>query len=179
MKITGPQIISELRDKLQFEMGRHLYGVLGTYDQLTRFERDDLAQAQGPKGRPFPVPVNLNREILARIGDDDLLQLIRVEGRRPQAVQLKLGQELDNLLRDVLRGENLLILKHLELAFAYALDLSVFRTYATNQNHIVLLLPGERRSANVLLFHEADPRFHRTIPPNLIADNHLWELKND
>ena len=67
MKITGPQIISELREKLQFEMGRHLYGVLGTYDQLASFERDDLAQAQGPKGRPFPKPVNLNREILATL----------------------------------------------------------------------------------------------------------------
>jgi hypothetical protein len=76
-------------------------------------------------------------------------------------------------------GDNhLLILKHLELSFAYSLNLSVFRTRATNQHHILLLLPGERRGEGITLFHEADPRFHRSLPGNLIADNHIWELKD-
>ena len=178
MKIAGPQVISELRDKLQFSMGRHLYGVLGTYAQLAQFEQAHLAQARDPRGNPFPQPINLNHDLLARIGDDDLRRLVRDEARRPQAVQRRLGQELDSLLSEMLRGNHLLILKQLELTFAYGLDLGVFRIRATNKNHILLLLPGERRGEHITLFHEADRRFQRSLPANLIADNHLWELKD-
>lgn len=159
-------------------MGRHLYGLLGTYAQLAEFEQSVLAQARDPNGNPFPPSINLNRELLARIGDDDLRQLVRDEARRPQAIQRRLNQELDNLLGALLGDNNLLILKHLELTFAYSLNLSVFRTRATDQNHILLLLPGERRGEGITLFHEADPRFHRSLPGNLIADNHLWELRD-
>ena len=45
IKITGPQLISEMREKLRFDVGRHLYGVLGTYAQLTGFEETVLTQA--------------------------------------------------------------------------------------------------------------------------------------
>jgi hypothetical protein len=179
MKITGPQVISELREKLQFNIGRHLYGVLGTYDQLRRFETTDLSHARDPRGNPFPEPVNLNRELLARIGDDDLRRLVKDEARRPQAVQRRLGQELDNLLGELLQRELFLILKQLEVTFTYSLDLGVFRTCAANENHILLLLPGERHGEHITLFHDAHPRFHRTLPSNLIADNHLWELKHE
>ena len=178
MKITGPQATSELREKLRFEVGRHLYGLLGTYTQLAEFEQVNLAQARDPNGNPFPPSINLNRDLLARIGDDDLRQLVRDEARRPQAIQRRLGQELDNLLVGLLGDNHLLILKQLELTFAYSLDLSVFRIRATDQNHILLLLPGERRGEGITLFHEADPRFHRRLPGNLIADNHIWELKD-
>lgn len=179
MKITGPQVISEIRDKLQFEVGRHLYGVLGTYAQLANFEETALTHAQDPRGRRFPKSVNLNRELLARVGDEDLRALVQAEARRPQAIQRRLGQELNNLLGGILQPHPFQILKHLELVFAYGLDLSVFRIRATNQNHILLLLPGGRRGDHVTLFHEAGSRFQRTLPPNLIADNHLWELKDD
>lgn len=30
MKLGGPQVVSQLREKLQFDIGRHFYGVLGT-----------------------------------------------------------------------------------------------------------------------------------------------------
>jgi hypothetical protein len=178
MKITGPQVISEIRDKLQFEVGRHLYGVLGTYTQLSDFEEIALSQALDPRGRRFPKPVNLNRELLARIGDEDLRGLVQAEARRPQAIQRRLGQELDKLLEDILQDHPFQILKHLELMFAYGLDFGVFRTRATNQNHILLLLPGARHGDHVALFREVDARFQRAFPSNLIADNHLWELKD-
>lgn len=177
--LTGPQVISEIREKLQFGAGRHLYGVLGGYAQLTEFEAKGLAYAHDPTGHPFPQPVNLNRELLARIGDDDLRGLIQAEARRPQAIQRRLGQELGALLGALLQEQPFQILKHLELVFAYGLDLSVFRIHAANQNHVLLLLPGGRRGDHVSLFHEAGSRFERTLPPNLIADNHLWELRND
>lgn len=178
-KLSGPQVITELRAKLGFGMGRHLYGVLGTYSELARFERDDLAQARTPWGKPFPRPINVNRELLAQIGDEELRALVKAEARRPQAVQRRLGQELDSLLGDLLRHDHFVILRQLELAFAHSLDLGVFRIRATNENHILLLLPGERRGQHITLFHEVDPRYHRSLPTNLIADNHLWELKDE
>lgn len=178
IKITGPQVLSELRERLQFKSGRHLYGVLGTYAQLAELESSDLPQACHPEGGSFPAAVDLSCELLARIGDEELRQLVQQEGRRPQAIQRQLTQHLDDLLVGHLESDHLLILKQLELLFAYSLDLSVFRTRATDQNHIVLLLPGERRGDHVTLFHEAGSRFERTLPRNLIADNHLWELKD-
>lgn len=176
MKISGAQIISELRDKLRVESGRHLYGILGTYAQLTGFEQNALAQAKMTAGSPLPTPVNTNRELLAQMGDDDLLQLARDEAKRPQAIQRKLNGELGALVASRLRSQDVLILKQLELVFAYALELSVFRTHATDKNHVILLLPGERRSDRIILFSEAESRFQRTLPENLIAENHLWEL---
>jgi len=178
MPLTGPQVISELRDKLQFSVGRHLYGVLGTYARLADFQETALAQALDPQGHRFPQPVNLNRELLAGIGDDDLRGLVQAEPRRPLTIQHRLDQQLDNLLGELLQEHWFVILKQLELLFAYGLDLSVFRTRATNQNHILLLLPGRRTGDHVTLFHEADSRFQRAIPANLIADNHLWELND-
>jgi hypothetical protein len=178
MKRTGPQIISELRDKLTFDVGRHLYAVLGAYGQLTQFEQHDLAQARDPQGQPFPVPFNVNRELLARIGDDELRHLVNVEARRFNAVQRHLNQAFDNLLHELLQQNHLIILKQMELLFAYSLDLSILRTRASNQSHILLLLPGEQRGERLTIFHEAAEHFQRTIPQNLVADNHLWELTN-
>lgn len=176
MKLSGPQITSELRDRLQTSIGRHLYAVMGTFAQLAQFEQADLGQARDARGNPFPQPVNMNRELLARIGDQDLRKLVRDEARYPQSVQYRLNQELQDLLRDYLQSHPFLILKQFELMFAYGLDFSSFRIQAANQSHILLLLPGERRGEHITIFHEVEPRFHRTIPENLVADNHLWEL---
>ncbi len=178
MKLTGPQIISEVKEKLQFDMGRHLYGVLGTYGQLQIFQHNDLSHAKDHRGKKLPLPINVNRELLARIGDADLRKLVNSEGKRPTAVQQRLNQEFDQLLHNLLQDSNLLIIHQLELLFAYGLDLSVLRTSASNQNHILLLLPGERRGEQFIVFHEVDDRFQRTLPNNLIADNHLWELSD-
>ena len=176
MKTTGPEIITELREKLQFNIGRHLYGILGTYQQLDRFEQQDLRHATLPNGLPFPSSINLNRILLASIKDEDLKRLIRKEARRPQTVKRALNNTLNSVLGDLLIESNVLIVKNLELIFAYDLDLSVFRTRATNQNHLLMLLPGERRSDHITIFHESSTRFHRPLSSNLIADNHLWEL---
>jgi hypothetical protein len=178
VKLGGPQIISRLREKLQFDVGRHLYCVLGTYGQLKRFEHTDLAQARDNQDCHFPSPINLNRDLLKRIGDDDLRQLVDAEAKRPHAVTYRLNQEFDGLLDDLLQQTNLVILKQLELLFAYNLDLSVLRTRASNQSHVLLLIPAERRGEHVVVFHQAPSRFQRSMPPNLIATNHLWELTN-
>ena len=176
MKLTGPQIISELRERLPFAMGRHLYVVLGSYSQLEHFERVDLTAASNRNGQPFPTPVNLNRQLLDSMDDANLRRLVSEEAHYPQAVRNHLNQALESLLNTILQTEPLLIIKQVELVFAYGLDLSIFRTAATNQSHLLLLLPGVWLSSRVVLFHEADARFHQMLPENLVAENHLWEL---
>jgi hypothetical protein len=179
MKCTGPQIVSELRGKLQFDVGRHLYVALGAYRQLERFVSTDLAQGSDRSGQPFPPPTNLNRSLLQSLTDEDLRQLVRDEARQPEAIQRRLNQSLQDLLQRLFAEQQFLILDHLELLFAYSLDLSVFRTIAANNHHLLLLLPGQRHGDHVTLFHEADARFHRPLSEHLVAENHVWELIDD
>jgi len=83
---------------------------------------------------------------------------------------------LDGLLADTLAENMLLMLKQVELLFTYDLELNPVRIRAVNQKHILLMLPGERTSQRILLFHEAPPEFHRTLPANIVPDDHIWEL---
>jgi len=176
MKYTGPQITTLLRENLRVPVGRHLYAVLGAYAQLEQFERETLCQMTLPDGRKCPQALNLNRALMDRLGDADLRSLVRSEAKRPQAVQRRLNLELDALLAGCLEHEHFLALKQIELVFAYQLDLQTLRARASNQNHILLLLPGEVRGDHVTLFTEAGARFQRELPGQLIAENHLWEL---
>jgi hypothetical protein len=74
-----------------------------------------------------------------------------------------------------LRENDLLVLAHLELLFAYNLELSPLRTLATDAKRILLLLPGQRRQDKVILFPDLDEE-QCVLPTNLIAENHLWEI---
>jgi len=176
MKRTGPQIISSLRENLQQSVGRHLYVVLGSYEQLASFEEVHLTQARFGDDRLQPLTVNLNLTLLNRISDEDLHELVQNEARLPQTVQIKLNQEFDLALRNLQQEHKFIVLKQIELLFAYNLDMQVIRARATNQNHILLLLAGEKRGERITLFNEANPRFHRTLPPQLVTENHLWEI---
>jgi hypothetical protein len=175
--LTGPLIISELSKQLQSQSGRHLYAVLGTYQLLENFEKNDLAAALTADGKPFPKPVNFNRNLLDHIEDKALRQMVSDESRRPRAVERQLNRAFEQALRDHFAEQSLLILKQCELMFAYKLDMSKLRTYATNQNHLLLLLPGRQVSNQILLFHESDQRFQRQFPGQLVTENNLWELK--
>ncbi len=70
----------------------------------------------------------------------------------------------------------LVTLKQVELIFAYDLELNCLRIRAVNQKHILLMLPGKSSGSRITLFHEASPACHRTLPANLVPENHLWEL---
>jgi len=175
--LTGPQIIMELRKQLQNQSGRHLYVVLGTYEQLTLFEKDNLAPALISDGQAFPKPINFNRELLKHIEDEALRKMVRDESKLPTWVQSQLNQALEQLLRDCFAQGLFLILKQCELMFAYKLDLSKLRTYAANQNHILLLLPGRLVSNQIILFHEVDQRFQNQFPGQLVTENNVWEIK--
>jgi len=159
-------------------MGRHLYGVLGSYEQLDRFEKDYLSQAK-EDGHPFPKPINLNRELLARVPDSDLRKLVKDEPIRRDAIRDRLKLELEGLLKHLFQRHYFVILKQIELILAYELDLSVFRLEAANRNHLLLLLPGKQQGTTITLFHEATSAFQRTLPDTLITGDNLWELNDD
>jgi hypothetical protein len=176
MKLSGHEINSQLRQKLGMPTGRHLYVVLGSYDRLDRYERVAFREARAPDGQRLADPVNVNFCLLERINDNELRDLVRTEASREQSVKDRLAHELDALVAGKLADSSFLALKNLELLFAYDLELNSLRIRAANQKHILMLLPGEHVGERVTLFHEASVHNHRTLPTNIVPENHLWEL---
>jgi hypothetical protein len=176
MKLSGHEINSQLRQKLEMPTGRHLYVVLGTYERLDRYERVDFREARSPSGQKLGDPVNVNHTLLDRINDDELKRLVQTEASRTESVKDRLAKELDTLVAERLNGGSFLAIKNLEILFAYDLELNCLRIRATNQKHILILLPGEKVGDRITLFHEAQAQNHRTLPTNLVPENHLWEL---
>ena len=176
MKLSGHEVNSQLRQKLEMPTGRHLYVLLGTYDRLERYERVDFPEARSPTGQRLGDPINLNHQLLAHIPDAELKRMVQTEASRTESVKDRLSKELDALVADRLSSGSFLALKNLEILFAYDLELNCLRIRATNQKHILVLLPGERSGDRITLFHEASPNNHRTLPTNLVPENHVWEL---
>jgi hypothetical protein len=176
MKLSGHEINSQLRQKLDMPTGRHLYVVLGCYERLERYEKVDFPEARSPTGQKLSQPVNINHDLLERIPDHELKRLVQTEASRTESVKDRLTKELDALVAEKLNGGSFVALKGLEILFAYNLELNSLRIRATNQKHILLLLPGEKVGDRIMLFHEAQQNNHRTLPTNLVPENHLWEL---
>ena len=174
--LSNAQIISALCTLLQKPGGRHLYMVLGTYTAIESFISKDLCSAMRTDGTPFPAPLRFNQALLASIEDEALRRLVRDEHRRPLAVESQLNQAFEQLLRHQFEEHPFLILEQCELMFAYSLDLSKLRTFATDEHHLLLLLPGKQVSNQMVLFHEAEQRFLKQFPSQLVTENHLWEL---
>jgi hypothetical protein len=176
MKLSGHEINSQIRQKLDMPTGRHLYVVLGCYDRLECFEKLTFREARSPTGQRLSDPLNVGLCLLQRISDDDLKWLVRNEASLSETVKKRLAEELDALVEERLASTAFLALNHLEILFAYDLEMNCLRIRATNQKHILMLLAGERVGDRITLFHEAQPANHRTLPANLVPDNHLWEL---
>jgi hypothetical protein len=173
--MTPPEIIESLRTKLAVPGGRHLYGVLGSYDQLERFQKI-LGDAKTLDGQKFPKPKNVNRAILQEIPDEEFRTLVRDEAKRPEPTAKHVEQAFERFLRSKLRGKGLVVLGNLEMLFAYGLELNLLRTMAADDDRILLLLPGKREGGRVIMFPDW-PGSGYALPTNLIADNHLWELR--
>lgn len=170
------EIIEALRTRLAQATGRHLYGILGDYRQLDAFATRLHKEARMPDGHKFPVPVNVNQGILKSIPDDKFRILVENEAKRPEPTQAHVAKAFEAFLRDKLRSRNLLVLAHFEMLFAYHLELNLLRTLATDDDRILLLLPGKRSSGKVIMFPDWEEGDY-VLPTNLIADNHLWELR--
>ncbi|MBX7133790.1 MAG: hypothetical protein K1X67_14040 [Fimbriimonadaceae bacterium] len=176
MRMSGHEINSQLRQKLEMPTGRHLYVVLGTYVRLEHYERVDFREARSPTNQKLDEIVNVNHQLLERIPDDELKKLVQTEASRTESVKARLIKELDALVGERLNAGSFLALKNLEMIFAYDLELNCLRIRAANQKHILVLLPGEKVGDRITLFHEAPSNNHRTLPTNLVPENHLWEL---
>jgi hypothetical protein len=179
MKLTGPQIISQLRDKLTFDVGRHLYAVLGGYEQLAQFERHDLAEARDADRGSLSPPLQRQpgtvgpdwRRRPAPSGQSGGASL----QRRPASSEPRLRPVAPGIVATKPAGHS----QAVRTAFRLQPRPQRFAHRASNQSHILLLLPGERRGERLAIFHEAAERFQRTVPQNLVADNHLWELTGE
>jgi hypothetical protein len=169
------EIIESLLSKLAMPGGRHLYGVLGTYSQLANFAKQ-LQHAKTRDGRNFPRPLSVNRGILESIPDDKFRQLVENEAKKPEPTAAHVGMAFEKFLRSKLRGKGLVVLQDLELLFAYNIDLNLLRTMATDEDRVLLLLPGRRGGERIRLFLDFE-RANIMIPSNLIAEDHIWELR--
>lgn len=167
-------IIEGLRSKLAVPSGRHPYGVLGTYPALAAFAKK-IQQARTPDGRRFSKPFSVNRGILDAIPDDEFRKLVMDEAKRPEPTAAHVAKAFESFLRAELRSNGLVVLAHLEMLFAYHVELHLLRTMATDDDKILLLLPGKRERGRILIFPGIDEGSY-TLPSNLIAENHLWEL---
>jgi hypothetical protein len=173
--MTHTDIIESLRNKLGMPGGRHLYGVLGEYPALSIFAKK-LAQAKTPDGRRFPKPLSVNLGILKSIPDDEFKDLVANEAKRPEPTAAHVAKAFEIFLRSKLRGKGLIVLANLEMLFAYHLELNLLRTMAADEDRILLLLPGQRRAGKIVMFPDLQEGSY-TLPTNLIAENHLWELR--
>ena len=173
--MTETEIIEALRSKLGMEGGRHLYGVLGTYSALEAFAKK-LGQATMLDGTKFPAPVSVNRGILDMIPDDEFRKLVEDEAKRPEPTAAHVGRAFEAFLRANLQGKGLIVMANLEMLFAYHLELNLLRTMAADADRVLLLLPGKREAGMIIMFPDMEQASY-TLPVNLIADNHLWELR--
>jgi len=169
------EIIEALISKLTVPGGRHLYGVLGSYQALKDFS-EKLQEAKTPDGRRFRKPLSVNRGILDMIPDDEFKHLAENEAKRPEPTAGHVAKAFEMFLRSKLCGKGLVVLAHMEMLFAYHLELNLLRTMAADDDRILLLLPGIRSGGRIIMFSEIEDGNY-TLPPSLIVENHLWELK--
>jgi hypothetical protein len=173
MKST--EIIEAVCQKLALPVGRHLYGVMGTYRGIEDFAKK-LQQAKTPDRRPFPKPISVNKGILNAIPDDEFKQLAENEAKHPEPTAKHVANAFGSFLRSKLSRAGILVLADFEMLFAYQIELTLLRVLATDENRVLLLLPGKRSRGRIIMFHEMDEGNY-TLPTNLIAENHLWEFR--
>lgn len=174
--MKSSEIIEELREKLAIQSGRHLYGIIGNYSSLKQFAIA-LRQVKIPDQKSFPAPVNVTRGILDAIPDEEFMELAENEARMPEPTAAHVQKAFETFLRAELKKNQLVVLEHLELLFAYHLELTLLRTLAANENRIILLLHGLKAGNSVRLFPEIEDAQYK-LPDSLIIENHLWEIKD-
>lgn len=168
------EIIETLQSKLAMPGGRHLYGILGSYKRLELFS-EKLKEARTPEGEYFPEFISLNNGILKSIPDEEFLNLVEHEAKRPLPTRNHIARAFESFLRATLQKRGLVVLAQLELIFAYGIELSLFRTLAADDYRLILLLPGKRQGGAVIMFPDYEEGNYK-LPSNLIANDHLWEL---
>jgi hypothetical protein len=90
-------------------VGRHLYGIVGTYRTLDRFA-DRLQEAKTSDGQPFPAPTSVNKGILSAIPDDEFRKLVENEARKPEPTKAHINRAFEKFLRHSLMENGLVVL---------------------------------------------------------------------
>jgi hypothetical protein len=173
--LEDAKIIEILRKKIDVPVGRHLYGIIGSYDSLNRFSTE-LSKAQRIDGSHFPNSISVNKGLLEFFSDTEFRTTVETEAKYPQPTRKKIEDAFDQFIRDRLKEQGLIILKDLELVFAYNVNLNPLRTLAADERKIVLLLPG-RRSGKAIIMYPHCTEGENQLPTNLIAEDHLWLLE--
>jgi len=163
------EIIQSLKSKLNAPSGRHLYGVLGTYQKLKEFS-ERLVEAN------FEKPISVNIGILESIPDEDFRNLAENESKMPEPTANHVKQAFEKYIRSHLSSNGLVTLSDLELLFPYQIDFNLLRTLAADDFKVLLLLRGERHGDRIIMFPGLTEHQYE-IPVTLISENHLWELK--
>lgn len=174
--MTDVQIIDEIREKLANPVGRHLYGILGSYKRLEEFSKK-LNNVKTQDDKEFPLPISLNWGIMESIPDDDFKFLVEHEAKRPEPTAAHVKRAFEEYIRSLIKQQDIIILANVELLFAYNLELSIMRTLATDEKRIILLLPAKKEAGKIIMFPDLKNSEY-TLPTNLIADNHIWQLKD-
>jgi hypothetical protein len=68
----------------------------------------------------------------------------------------------------------MVVMKDLEILFAYDVDLSPLRALSTDRQRALLLLPGKRTGEKITMFPGSGDIF---LPVDLIANDHIWTLQ--
>lgn len=163
-----------LLDALRVPVGRHLYAIVGSYSALRAVETT-LGKMKLTDGTPFPSAVSVTDAVLATFSDEEMHRIVHEEARRPEPTRASVQQAFNRIVREQGRALPVLVMKDLELLFAYETDFQPLRALATDATRIVLLLPGRRSGERVRVYPDADQGKH-FLPKGLIADNHLFEV---
>ncbi len=154
--------------------GRQLYGILGSYIALEKFIQSIKTETL-LNGSPFPEPISVNRGILDEFSDETFHNMVLDEAKHPEPILYSIQRTFEKLLRKWLKEKKLLILKDLELLFAYEVDLNLLHTLASDEDRIILLLPGKRENDRVIMFPNYK-EWQMRLPLNIIPENRLWEV---
>ena len=69
---------------------------------------------------------------------------VYISSERASSKPFFIFSQLDALVAEKLNTGSFLALKNLEILFAYDMELNCLRIRATNQKHILIILPGEK-----------------------------------
>lgn len=166
-------IIIALRKQLDNPVGRHLYAILGSYNGLQHFS-ERLEEATLTDGTKFPSPISVNNGILNFFSDEQFREIVTNEARLPDPTRTSVRMAFESFIRESFKRTPILILKDLELIFAYNIDLSPLRTLSTDKQRIILLLPGKFSGKRIVMFPNIEGEYQ--IPQGIIADHHIWEV---
>src|SRR5262249_10360594 len=120
---------------------RKQLGTLWPPHELTESEKCQVIDA---------VTSIVGHTLLDTIPDEEFLKLTQDEAKRPEPTAAHVAQAFATFLRQHLRGKGLVVLTHLELLFAYRVELNLLRTLAADDDRALLLLPGRRDGLRVV-----------------------------